>query len=43
MSIVDELMAEVREEIADGADAECLKQWLRQKFQRAYDAGKQDR
>ena len=42
MSIVDELMAEVREEIEDGADAECLKQWLRSKFERAYQAGKQD-
>lgn len=42
MSIIDELMAEVREEIEDGADAQTLKQWLRSKFQRAYEAGQRD-
>ena len=42
MSIIDELMAEVKADIADEADAECLKQGLRQKFQRAFDAGRDD-
>jgi hypothetical protein len=40
MSIIDELMAEVDADIADGADARSLRQRLRQMFQRAYDAGR---
>ena len=42
MNIVDALMSEVREEIRDGADAQCLAQILRQKFERAYEAGKEN-
>lgn len=38
-AIVDQLMNEVKMEIEDGADARCLRQILRQMFQRAYDAG----
>jgi hypothetical protein len=42
MGVIDELMAEVRAEVnEDGADARYLLQTLRQKFQRAYDAGRQ--
>jgi hypothetical protein len=43
VTIVDELMAEVRQEIRDGADARYLSQVLRQKFERAYEAGRADR
>lgn len=42
MTIVDELMAEVRQEIRDGADVQRLAEILDQMFDRAYEAGLKD-
>lgn len=39
MTVIDELMFEVRNDILDGADLAYVQQTLRQKFERAYDAG----